>query len=364
MLVILAYITLIFFGLRFLTALTNVIFSPVLKPCSQSDDSLVSVLIPARNEGNNLSNILSDLQKQSYRNVEVIVFNDESTDNTKELAESFSRIDSRFHVIDSGGLPDGWLGKTHACYQLAKQAHGEYLLFLDADVRTESGFIESGLAQMRNQKLKMLSIFPKQEMKTLGEKITVPVMNFILLSLLPLILTRISSRSSLAAANGQFMLFEKNTYFQLKPHETVKNELTEDILIARLYKKRGQKIQCMTGNQTIRCRMYRNLSEALNGFSRNIAEFFGGSHPMELFYWLIGTFGIFAVIFSQPLTIILVVLILITGINLFVSISGRQSFLQNFCLAIPRQLFLGIIVFLSYRIKIRKKTRWKDRNIS
>jgi glycosyltransferase involved in cell wall biosynthesis len=364
MLDIIAYITLIFFGLRFLTALANVLFSPVLKSRSHSGDALVSVLIPARNEEYNLENILSDLHEQSYRNIEVIVFNDESTDRTKMIAESFAKPDGRFQVIHSAGLPDGWLGKPHACHQLAKQARGDYLLFLDADVRIASSLIESGLAQMHKHNLKLLSIFPKQEMKTRNEKIIVPVMNFILLSLLPLILTRISSRPSLAAANGQFMLFEKNTYLGIKPHEKVRSEPVEDIMIARLYKKSGLKMQCMTGNETIRCRMYQNRNDAMNGFSRSIAEYFGGSHLMAFTYWLIGTFGIFSVILSQPVTSILVVFLFITGINLFVSISSRQSFLQNLFLAIPRQLFLGIIVFLSYKNKIRKKTQWKGRNIS
>jgi hypothetical protein len=193
----------------------------------------------------------------------------------------------------------GW-EKSNACFQLAKQAKGEYFLFLDADVRVKSGLIESALAQMQKHRLKLLSIFPKQEMVTVAEKITVPVMNSILLSLLPMILTRESSRPSLAAANGQFMLFERETYIQFQPHKKVKKDLVEDILIARFYKKSGLKMQCMTGNETIRCRMYQNLNDSLHGFSRSVAEFFGGSHLAAFLYWLIGTFGIFAVIFGLP----------------------------------------------------------------
>lgn len=361
---IFAYITLIFFGLRFLVAFSNVLFSPVLKTQKQRGKPLVSVLVPARNEEHNIANLLTDLQKQSYQNIEVIVFNDQSTDRTKEIIESFSEADNRFKVTDSDGLPEGWLGKSYACHQLSQKATGEFFLFLDADVRVESGLIESALAQMKKHNLKLLSIFPKQEMKTLAEKITVPVMNSILLSLLPMVLTRESSRPSLAAANGQFMLFEKETYLQIQPHKQVRNQLVEDILIARLYKKSGQKMECMTGNSTIRCRMYQNLNDALNGFSRSVAQFFGGSHLAAFFYWFVGTFGIFAVLAGLPLLFTGILLGLIAGIILFVSIASRQSFGQNLLTAIPRQILLGIIVFLSFRNKKLKKTRWKDRNIS
>lgn len=364
MLTILAYITLVFFGTRFLVALANVLFSPVLKRQKQQGEPLVSVLIPARNEEQNIGNILSDLQKQNYQNIQVIVFNDQSADRTAEIVETFAKTDKRFQLINSQGLPEGWLGKTHACHQLSQKASGDYFLFLDADVRLESGLIESALAQMQKHMLKLLSIFPKQEMKSLAEKITVPVMNSILLSLLPMVLTRESTRPSLAAANGQFMLFEKKTYTKLQPHKQVKNLLVEDILIARLYKTNRLKMQCMTGNETIRCRMYQNLTDALHGFSRSVAEFFGGSHLATFLYWLIGTFGIFAIVSELPAFFTFITLALMTGIILFVSVSSRQAFWQNLLFALPRQLLLGVIAFLSFRNKKLKKTQWKGRNIS
>lgn len=363
MLTILAYITLVFFGMRFLVALSNVLFSPVLKKQKQQDEPLVSVLIPARNEEHNIGNLLNDLQNQSYLNIEIFVFNDQSTDRTSEIVEEFTNADDRFHMLSSEGLPNGWLGKSNACHQLSQKASGDYFLFLDADVLMKPGLIESALAQMQKHRLRLLSIFPKQEMKTLAEKITVPVMNSILLSLLPMVLTRESSRPSLAAANGQFMMFEKETYQRIQPHEKVKNQLVEDILIARLYKTNKLKMQCMTGNSTIRCRMYQNLNDALHGFSRSVAEFFGGSHLAAFLYWLIGTFGVFAVIFGLPMLFSFILIALITGIILFVSTASRQSFWQNLLFAIPRQLLLGAIVFLSYRNKKLKKTLWKGRNI-
>ncbi len=261
------------------------------------------------------------------------------------------------------GLPPGWLGKNNACHQLALQAKGDYLLFLDADVRVKSGIIESALAQVQKHNLKLLTIFPKQIMETTGEKIVVPLMNNILLSLLPLILTRVSSRKSLAAGNGQFMFFEKETYLEILPHERVKQNPVEDIFISRLYKKRKLKMQCMTGNETISCRMYQGLKEAIDGFARSLPHFFGGSHLSAFLYWIITTSGIFIVAFYLPFVYLISTFTFIIFIKSTTSLSSRQSVIQNLIWGIVQQLFMGVIVIHSYRNKRLKKSQWKGRNI-
>jgi glycosyltransferase involved in cell wall biosynthesis len=265
--------------------------------------------------------------------------------------------------VNSKGLPPGWLGKNNACHQLAMKASGDYLLFLDADVRIKPGIIESALAQSKKHHLKLLSIFPKQIMKTRGEIMVVPIMNNILLSLLSLILTRVSRRSSLAAANGQFMFFEKKTYFDEFPHEKVKQNPVEDILIARYYKKRGLRIQCMTGNETISCRMYKGLQESISGFTKNLHQFFGGSYFVTLFYWLTTTFGIFIIAFYLPFVYLISTIILIILTKTATSIASRQSVIQNLLWGIVQQLFMGVIVIISYINKRLKKNQWKGRNI-
>ncbi len=358
-----AYITIVFFGIRFLVALMNVIFSPVLKKRRLTAVPRVSVLIPARNEEENIGVILSDLQQVSHKNMEVIVFNDQSTDNSAALVNSFIAKDSRLKLIHSERLPDGWLGKNYACHRLAQAASGEYYLFLDADVGIKPDVIESALAQMQKHELKLLSIFPKQIMKTTGEKITVPVMNSILLSLLPLIFTRTAKNPSLAAANGQFMLFDAESYHNIQPHEKMKLQKVEDILIARYFKQKRLNMQCMTGNDLITCRMYSDFQEAVYGFSKNVAEFFGGSHFAAFVYWLIGAFGIFSVIFSLQINWVVITLFMIIAMKILVSISSRQNILENLIFAIPQQIVLCYIIWLSFRNKKRKNYKWKGRTI-
>ena len=124
----------VFTVIQLLVSLVNLLFETNLPKTQDISTGLVSVLIPARNEANNIGNLLNDLVNQDYKNIEVIVFNDQSEDKTAEIVTEYTIRDSRISMISSAGLPDGWLGKNFACHSLAEQANGKYLLFLDADV--------------------------------------------------------------------------------------------------------------------------------------------------------------------------------------------------------------------------------------
>ncbi len=146
---------------------------------------LVSILIPARNEENNIGRLLDDLQELKYNNFEILVYDDDSTDQTRSVIMDKSLLDKRIRYIQGKVLLPGWLGKNHACHQLAKAAKGDYLLFLDADVSVIPRLFTDSIAFMEKQDLDLLSLFPVQKMKTLGEWLTVPLMNRILLGNLP-----------------------------------------------------------------------------------------------------------------------------------------------------------------------------------
>ena len=237
--------------LQFLIVLTNLFLKDNLNNADSDFNGLVSILIPARNEELNIESILTGLQSQDYKNIEILVFDDQSTDRTGEIVRQFIKQDNRIKLIESGGLPPGWLGKNHACHELSKRANGKYFLFVDADVRLSKNIIIQSIATSEKHNLGLLSIFPIQEMQTFGERITIPNMNFILLSLLPLILVRISKYQSLTAANGQFMLFKAANYRAVYPHRKMKGNKVEDIEIARYYKRLNIIIACITADKRI-----------------------------------------------------------------------------------------------------------------
>lgn len=237
---------------------------------------MVSILIPARNEETNITNLLNDLITIKYRPLEIVVYDDSSTDNTAAIVNEFAAVHHHIRLIEGTSLQVGWLGKNFGCHQLALVSKGDKLLFLDADVRLNSQIIDKMLTYTDNYKLKLLSIFPTQIMPTRGSRLVVPIMNWILLSLLPLPLIRLSGRGSLSAANGQCMFFNAAEYNMILPHELYKSNQVEDIAILREYKKRKIKVATLLGADDIYCKMYSSLQDGIDGFSKNVFQFFGG----------------------------------------------------------------------------------------
>lgn len=361
---ILAWIIIGFALLQLLTALANLIFQMKLRPWNSYSCSKISILIPARNEEKNLPPLLTDLQKMTYPNLEIIVFDDQSVDDTAGIIQKYVNSDNRFQIIRSNHLPEGWLGKNYACHQLAKKAIGEYFLFIDADVRISGNIIHKTLQRAKERRLDLLTIFPKQIIKSPGELTTVPLMNYILLSLLPLFLVHRTWIPSLAAANGQFMLFKASTYNRAKPHQIMKNSLVEDIQIARFFKKNKLKVACITGTDEITCRMYTGYRNALNGFSKNVIMFFGNSFLLAFLFWIVTTFGFLPVLLYLSSYMFILYLIMYIMIRVVISAASRQSWIKNILLIIPQQLSLGLILLKAVHNRLTKNYKWKERIIS
>lgn len=361
--VCLAYFIFWFALIRLAVSFLNFAGKQNLPKTESSSQVLVSILIPARNEENNLPGLLTALKKQTYANLEFIIYDDLSEDNTWNIAQSFAAKDKRFKAIRGKGLPEGWLGKNHACHQLAENAKGELLLFIDADVVIRDQLVNHTVSHLQRRNLKLLSIFPVQIMQTLPEKIIVPLMNWILVSLLPLYLTRASSWSSFSAANGQFMLFDAATYKKNWYHKKLRKEKVEDIAIFRTMKKTGMKVQTLLGSKQIQCRMYKNTTDAINGFTKNVFEFFGGSKVITILFVLITSLGFIPVFLAFGFTHLLIYFGIVLAIRLNVSLASKQSVWQNLFLAPLQQSGFIAVVIKALLLQSEKKTLWKGRNI-
>ncbi len=356
--------------IRLLVALINLCSPLYLKRSFLNSNSMLSVLIPARNEEENLPRLLESVIGQEYENFEVIIYNDNSTDQTREIINKYKTKDKRVKGITGGELPDGWTGKNRGCHLLSQQAKGDYYLFLDADVwLNDQHFFQKALSYMQRKKLSLLSMFPHQVMHTPGEKLTVPVMNWILLSFLPLFLVRKSRWNAFSAANGQMMMFNAANYRKHWWHEQVKNELVEDITIMRKIKKRTidtkeRRTATLLGNNDIYCRMYHSLDEGIKGFSRNVIQFFGGYIPVMLFFTLYFLGSFFLVWLTLPHIFTLMFLLMIIALRTSISIKSKQPVFMNVLLHIPQLLCFVFIVLASLLNKNRKKTVWKMREIN
>lgn len=359
---ILMYIAFGFLCLQFINTLINSIFRQSISRNSRTNRFLLSVLIPARNEEQNIGRLLQLLLKVTNQPIEIIVCNDQSTDKTQEIIDNYSQISDRIRSFESAPLPANWLGKNYACYQLAQQASGKYYLFLDADVIIDPTVLKDCINYLIKYELGLLSIFPKQLMITKGEILSIPLMNYILLTLLPLIFVRISPFSSHAAANGQFMLFDADIYKREQPHNEFKTSAVEDIAIARSYKRKKIKIACLTGERRIQCRMYHSYTDSLNGFSKNIFMFFGNSKLFAFLFWFFATFGIvFVAISNYQLLWGYLNFMLITQV--LYALASKQD-IGLTIIGFPIHLiFMFQVMCKAIYSKNKKNYQWKGRNI-
>ncbi|MBE7176356.1 MAG: glycosyltransferase [Mucilaginibacter polytrichastri] len=357
------YVIFFFLILRFAVTLFNFISYPKLTPFPHELHDRISVLVPVRDEEENILTLLRSLALQNHPNFEVIVLDDGSTDRTAEIVQDFARSDSRFRLEKGEPLPPGWLGKNFACHQLAQKADGAYLLFLDADERVFPNLFNSAVHRMKSNKLALLSLFTNQEMRGIGERTVVPLMHFILLNLLPLRLVSLVKTPSVAAASGQFMLFDAAVYHQQQWHERVKKHVVEDIEIMRLVKQAGLRGEALLANGMISCRMYRSYASGIDGFSKNLLAGFNYSVPGLLLFLLLVLGGPVFIFISGDIELFVMAVTLILLTRLMISLSAGQNPLWNLLLHPFQMLSLALIAQQSIRRHLTRSVRWKGRNV-
>ena len=325
---------------------------------------LVSILVPARNEEKNIAETLRALLQQSYTNYEVIVLDDHSEDDTFQRAEEIARTTEKVTLVKGKPLPPGWVGKNWACFQLAQYARGEVYLFIDADVHLSNCALEAALHTMYTHKVVLLSCFPTQKIDSMGAWLVVPLMNWLLLSLLPLRLVTASSYTSLTAANGQFIMCNKQPYDEIGGHEAVADQVVEDRELARRLKRNNYRIMTAVSDGALTCRMYGGFMEAFKGFSKN---FFPGFNVSPLIFLCILT--AFITVFFTPFIFVIFrayyiwLIIIIAAGRVIVSRISSQNPLINVMLHPFQMLCMVLIGANSLYWTVTGKTVWKGRTI-
>jgi glycosyltransferase involved in cell wall biosynthesis len=352
-----------FLILRFVVTLFNFISNPKLRRTAKRYHDKVSILIPVRNEEKNILFLLESIAEQEYDNYEVIILDDDSTDSTFEICEAFIVQNPKFSIVKGKPLPADWLGKNYACHQLAQLATGRYLLYLDADEQIARGLINSAVHRMETNNLALLSLFTDQEMLTLGEKIVVPLMHYILINLLPIRLVYLSKNPAFAAASGQFMLFDAAVYRQQRWHQQVQHKIVEDVEIMRLVKTEGLKGEALLANGMISCRMYTGYSDAVDGFSKNFLAAFNYSIMGFLLYLVVIIGGPLIVISTLNLQLIVFMCGIIMLTRSMVSLLSNQSNGQNTFLHPLQMGSMAIIGFFAIQKHLTKTTLWKGRRV-
>ena len=243
-------------------------------PRGATVDEPVSILLPVRNEAHRVTPTLQSLLDQAgLAQAEILVYDDGSTDGTADVVRSGGG--SRIELLTGGDLPAGWLGKPHACARLAAAASGNVLIFVDADVVLGSDAIAAAVALLRQQDLQFVSPYPRQLTGSWLERLVQPLLWWSWLTFLPLRVAERSSRQSLAVANGQFLVVDAKAYRNAGGHGAVRDEVVEDVALARALVESGAHGGFVDGSGIARCRMYDGTRAVVDGYAKSAWSAFG-----------------------------------------------------------------------------------------
>lgn len=357
-----------------LTALLNALTAPMLRR-PRSLDGLpsravcprVSLLVPARNEEANIQDCLAGLTAQQYADLEILVLDDHSEDDTARIIQAICLRDPRVRYLSGQPLPSGWTGKNWACHQLGQEASGDILIFTDADNRHAPEATANTVAWMQHLGLGLLSAFPQQTTVSLAERLVIPVIDLFVYAMLPLWLTYYSRNPAFAAANGQWIAFTRSAYERTGGHKAVGDKVVEDVELSRLAKRQGIRILTTAGTNVVSGRMYHSGSEVWQGFSKNLFGLTG--NRTGTFFGLVGTLSLIC-IFPYPLLLIPtytdlagIAIVLNLALRLILALKYRHPLLTSLVLH-PVGIGFTILIALNSYIQVKRgHITWKGREI-
>lgn len=332
----------------------------------------VSVLVPARNEARSISDCVTSLLAQDYPDFEVLVLDDQSTDETPRILAQLKRTDNRLKVLEGTSRPEGWLGKHWACHQLSEAANGELILFTDADTRHAPDMLKASVSALFAEGADLVTAFPREEVVTLGERLIVPVIGFGIFTFIPIALVQKLRWPALSITIGQFMLFRRAAYDAVGGYEAVRTEVVDDVCLGRNIITSGYQWRLLDGTHHVTCRMYHGFWEAVAGFSKSLfAVFDYRIVPYVLGWLLVGMAFIEPVValisrwLHHPLTPIpleYAVLSVVLSISLWMIAFRRFKFPAYLVFYYPLSLALFIAVAVrSFFQTVTGTTTWKDR---
>jgi cellulose synthase/poly-beta-1,6-N-acetylglucosamine synthase-like glycosyltransferase len=238
---------------------------------------MVTVLIAAKDEEDNIETAVRSMLDQDYPNFELIVINDRSSDRTADILESIraGQPDGRLQVIHIERLREGWFGKNNAMREGVLRARGDWLCFGDADCRqTSKRTLSVAMRHALVRGIDFLSVLPRLETHSIWERIIQPVCGAVMVFWFSP--ERVNNPSHPAAyANGAFMLMSRSCYDAIGGHEAVRTEVNEDMRMGQLAKERGQRLFIVQNDDLYTVRMYSRFSQIWHGWSRIFYGCFG-----------------------------------------------------------------------------------------
>jgi glycosyltransferase involved in cell wall biosynthesis len=326
----------------------------------------VTAIVPARNEEAVIAACITSLANQ-LEIAEILVVNDQSTDATASVVRSLMERISNLRLLESTGLPDGWVGKNHALWLGVQQAKCPWLLFTDADAVHQPDSVSRALQIAREQDAALVSFSPEQITETWYEKALIP---FIYLRLAKRFsYENVNDPNSPAAANGQFLMMRRDVYDTIGGHTSVAGEVLEDVALAMRVKAAGHRISFGSGKGIVRVRMYRSFQEMWQGWKKNLYRLMGGT-PWTVFRemesnlpWI--PFLVIVLGLKFPFLFFLGVLLLIARQTSYGLDLARNQYPFSFIFYyVPAVALYVAVLWASYRSHVNGRIQWKGREYS
>jgi len=327
----------------------------------------VSVIIPARNEEAVIAACVSSLAGQPEI-AEIIVVNDQSTDGTADVVRGMMEKIPHLRLLETDGLPDGWVGKNHALWVGVQNVKSPWLLFTDADAEHEKDSVSRALQLAQGKGAALVSFSPEQTTETWYEK-----------SLIPFVYLRLAQvysfekvndpKSPIAAANGQFLMMRRNVYDAIGGHSGVAGEVLEDVALAMRAKAAGHRIWFGSGKGIVHVRMYRSFQAMWQGWKKNLYRLMGGT-PWVVFReielstpWV----ALLAVLVGLKFPILLfvgVLVLILRQASYGLDLARNQYPFSFIFYYMPAVALYVAVLWASYRSHVNGRIDWKGRKYS
>lgn len=346
--------------------IVNLLLVPRLRPRAvpAGETALVSVIVPARDEERAIERTVRAFLAQTWPALELIVVNDRSTDATGPILARLAAEDRRLVVVDNEEPPPGWLGKPWALHQGSLRAHGELLLFVDADVIYEPDAVAAAVLHLQERDVPMLTLFPRFVMRGFWEHIVMPILAFFAFTVVPIWLSNRSRARLLAFGGGTGNLIRRADYDAVGGHVPLCSAVVDDVGLARLVRASGRQTIVARAEELVSLRMYEGLGEITRGFTKNAFAVIGRSYVTMGVILVLG-FVLHVLPFGLALTgdllsIASVAVLTLTRVVLFAALGYR---LDNALFGHPLMVlaWFGIMARSTWYTGVRKQLLWRGR---
>lgn len=328
---------------------------------SQIQES-ISVLVPLRNEANNVGELVASLRNQeNLTQVEFLLLDDNSEDDTLALLQQHVSGLSKFQILSGTTLPQGWIGKTWALQQLFERASGEIIVSVDADVRLVPDAISRAVTLLKDAQLDFLSPYPSQLAHSWSERLIQPLLQWSWMSTVILRIAEKSSISSMVVANGQFFVVRRTALAQVSGYKSVSNNVLDDVELARALVKQGSHGCVANGALIASTRMYSSWGEIQAGYGKSLHAAFGsifGSGIAITFLFLTGIAPLIAGITGSYVAWYAYAAVTLT--RAMSSIKTGKNGVDAFLHPISSALLIYLII---YSWLMRGQVQWKGRTL-